>query len=354
MKILYSGPITPAGQPSTGGFEAANRKNIDALRQRGVDVVEMPYPIINRKLGIIGKLAYIRLLFQPIRLFRYRKHPDVIFHSTPTKDKLLKPAVWTISMARRLGFKILTDVRAGSMTRFYLSRGNGYRQDIRRMLENADTLTVESRTYIKDIKDIIGVDRPTYYFPNTAICGNFTLPERDTSVINIFYFGRITGNKGIDIMLDAIKRLDSRFRLYLAGPIAPDISLQTLSHERVCYLGLLSHEQLNEQMKRMHIFMFPTRHVGEGQSNALIEAMSQGLVPVTSRQGFCEEVVADCGVTLPMDASAADYAAAIEHIASGHLNAAALKCRRHIMEYHNLDIEIDKLIELYKNILSAK
>lgn len=31
MKILYSGPITPAGQPSTGGFEAANRKNIDAL-----------------------------------------------------------------------------------------------------------------------------------------------------------------------------------------------------------------------------------------------------------------------------------------------------------------------------------
>lgn len=45
MTILYSGPITPAGQPSTGGFEAANRKNIDALRRRGVEVVELPYPL---------------------------------------------------------------------------------------------------------------------------------------------------------------------------------------------------------------------------------------------------------------------------------------------------------------------
>ena len=33
MKILYFGPIAESGKPALGGFEAANRKNIDKLRQ---------------------------------------------------------------------------------------------------------------------------------------------------------------------------------------------------------------------------------------------------------------------------------------------------------------------------------
>ena len=31
MKILYFGPISKKGQASIGGYEAANRKNIDSL-----------------------------------------------------------------------------------------------------------------------------------------------------------------------------------------------------------------------------------------------------------------------------------------------------------------------------------
>lgn len=44
MKILYFGPIAESGKPALGGFEAANRKNIDKLRQLRIDVEEFPIP----------------------------------------------------------------------------------------------------------------------------------------------------------------------------------------------------------------------------------------------------------------------------------------------------------------------
>ncbi len=355
MTILYSGPITPAGQPSTGGFEAANRKNIDALRRRGVEVVELPYPIVNRKWGKLGKLAYAKLFLTPLKLLKYRGRKDVILHITPIYGNLLLPAVITIKAAGRMGLKVVTDVRAGSLITYYQSRGKNYRKGIREMLEGGDIITVEGSPYIGQIRDIIGVNRPTFHFPNlTSLSPEASLPQDKTrgNTINLFYFGRITRNKGIDLLLDMMKILPERFHLYLAGGIAPDIDRNALNDTpRTTYLGLLKPTDLTRHMQKMHIFVFPTRHVGEGQSNSLIEAMGEGLIPVTSRQGFCEEVVADCGTTLPPDATATDYAAAIEQIASGDLNAAALKCRRHILEHHNLDTEIDKLTTLYTNLL---
>ena len=60
MICLYYGPITSKGQLSIGGYEAANRKNIDKLRSLGIQVKEYPNPVINKKLGCFGKIVYIK------------------------------------------------------------------------------------------------------------------------------------------------------------------------------------------------------------------------------------------------------------------------------------------------------
>ena len=48
MKILYFGPIAEEGKPAVGGYEAANRKNIDELRRNDIEVIEFPNPLIRK------------------------------------------------------------------------------------------------------------------------------------------------------------------------------------------------------------------------------------------------------------------------------------------------------------------
>lgn len=50
--------------------------------------------------------------------------------------------------------------------------------------------------------------------------------------------------------------------LYLAGKIAGDINADELKHERIIYLGILSAEQLKEQMQNMH-FLYSQQGIEE-------------------------------------------------------------------------------------------
>ena len=79
--------------------------------------------------------------------------------------------------------------------------------------------------------------------------------------------------------------------------------------------------------------------------------MSAGLVPIVSDQGFNAEVVANCGSVLPQGSTADEYVRAILKWVDCDMQKAACDCQRHIVEYHNVDVEIPKLITLYKEML---
>lgn len=351
MKILYFGPITPEGKPSIGGYEAANRKNIDALRKRGIEVVEFANPRINHRFGQLGKFAYAKLYWLALKLWKYRREKDVILHMTPLYAHLILPSLFTVRIAKRLGIPVLVDIRAGALITCWRNKTFIFRRHLRELLNKADRITVEGSAYISQIRDIIGIDKTAIYFPNITDCSHLPIIDKPKGGFNIFYFGRITKAKSIDIMLDTIQILGEGYKLYIAGPFGSDYSLEKIRKPNVEYLGFQTPQQLQETMKRMHFFIFPTRHAGEGQSNSLIEAMSNGLIPVTSDQGFCAEVVADNGRVLPQGSTGEDYAKAIRELSGGDLQAKAVRCQRHIREAHNMDIEIPKLIGVYKQIL---
>lgn len=350
MKILYFGPITPEGKPSIGGYEAANRKNIDALRKRDIEVVEFANPVIPKRFGKLGKLAYLKLYTQTFKLLKYRKAKNVVLHITPLYRNLARPSLFTEWVAQKLNIPVLLDIRAGSFIDIYEHNGKHQRKLLDGLLRYANRITVEGRSYIKFLRHVAHYDGDIYYFPNLVDCNGLTFHHRVEEKINLFYFGRITRAKGVDIMLDTIKMLSDRYHLYLAGGIAPDVDRETLNNPKITYLGLLTQAQLRQEMRHMHIFFFPTRHPGEGQSNSLIEAMSQGLIPVTSDQGFCSEVVADCGKVLPKESKASQYKHAIETIANDDMASLGEKCIEHIRQCHNVDIEIPKLIKIYKSL----
>lgn len=351
MLVLYYGPITSKGKPNTGGFEAANRKNIDKLRELGVEVREYPNPVIKRKLGKLGKLAYLKLYATPFVLLRYVGRKDVIVHTTPLYGNLLLPSLFLLRLAKILGIPVLVDVRAGSLIHYYQTKGKSKQRQLRSMLCLAKAITVEGSSYIKDIKTVMGIAKEAVYFPNVAICREKVIEKRPEHTINVFYFGRITTNKGIDVLLEMIEALGEHYHLYLAGPIAKDVSAVSLKQPQITYLGLFTPEQLEKEMQRMHFFVFPTKHIGEGQSNSLIEAMANGLVPIVSNQGFNAEVVSDCGVVLEQGKTGRDYAAVIKSIDVGTWEKLSKKCKEHIHQCHNIDKEIPKLINIYQQMI---
>ena len=218
------------------------------------------------------------------------------------------------------------------------------------MLCNADAITVEGRSYQQDIPKVFRVDKPISYFPNITYCNDMEYVERGTDTINLIYFGRITRHKGVDILLRTMPLLGDCFRLFLAGPIENDIKPSELKISNVFYLGSLSPIELSKTMEKCHIFMFPTKWSGEGQSNSLIEAMQKGLVPIVSEQGFNRDVVGDCGIILPQGSSEYDYKDAVLKCARGDLEEQGEKAMRQIVDNHNIEKWIPWLINQYKSI----
>lgn len=351
MKILFFGPIAKQGKPATGGFEAANRKNIDELRHRDIDVVEFANPIIRKQFGSIAKLVYIKLLFIPFHLLCYAGKKNVLIHTTPLYNHLLWPSVFLVWMAKRMGIPVLMDIRAGSLINLSRTKSKMWMKGIKYMLDNSTEITVEGKSYLKDIVRTFDTKVRIQYFPNITYCQDVSYSARESSNVNLIYFGRITKHKGIDLLMRMMPLLDNRYRLFLAGNIDSDINMDELKVRNVFYLGALSPTQLKKTLQKMHIFMFPTKWSGEGQSNSLIESMQNGLVPISSDQGFCRDVIDDCGMILSQDCSETDYRDAVLAVTNENLEKQGKKAMEHIENYHNIDNWIPWLIDLYKEMI---
>jgi glycosyltransferase involved in cell wall biosynthesis len=54
-----------------------------------------------------------------------------------------------------------------------------------------------------------------------------------------------------------------------------------------------SHDELKTVFADKHFYVFPSQQEREGQSNAVTEAMSQGVIPIASPQGFSRSTIGD-------------------------------------------------------------
>lgn len=345
----YYGPIASVGKPSIGGYEAANRKNIDTLRALGVNVTEHPNPVKPKIPG--GAIVYLKLLVNPFGMLRSAGKKETVVHITPLPRMLWYPSLFCVWLAKRLGLKTVVDIRAGSFIRFYENRGRAYRWAVRNMLNFADAVTVEGKAYVEYIRKLTDNKVTPHYFPN-IVKEKATDRAIDSSNrrYNIFYFGRISYSKGYSEMIDAINSLDDRFHLYLAGNISDGIVIP--DSPKITHFGSLSPEELAAKLPRMGFFLFPSKWSGEGQSNSLIEAMGAGLVPVASDNGFSQDVVADAGYVLPITASGKEYAKKIACCADSGFDEMSDKAVRQIRINHNVCTEIKKLVDIYNRLIT--
>lgn len=311
MKILFCGPIPLAGATPHGGYEACNRRTIDALRGNGVTVSEHYYP--QPKGGAAAKLRGYLGGFRDL-LRRIPAEPGDIYHLTGLYKHFVLAEWLLLRRARRQRLKVVYDVRAGSMYKHYARLGPLYRWLFRSALRAADVVMVEGTDYDPFVREVTG--RGAFYLPNHIPL--HSMPPRgpaDNGVLRLVYVGRVNLEKGVETALQvftALKAGGVACELTIAGPgDAALVARLQAQYPGANWSGPIPSDQVLALLGRSHVFLFPTRHPGEGHSNALTEAMAMGCVPVATDNGFNKSVIGPAGIVLPLDAPATAYADSI-------------------------------------------
>jgi glycosyltransferase involved in cell wall biosynthesis/predicted metal-dependent phosphoesterase TrpH len=141
--------------------------------------------------------------------------------------------------------------------------------------------------------------------------------ERFRGEINVMYSGRLTKEKGADLLADAFLRAherDSRLHLVLAGGGPEEEALRERLGDRATFLGWLDGEAYERAYASADIFLFASCTDTFGQ--VILEAQASGLPVVAVAEGGPLELVADgrTGRLCPADAEA--LAAAVVELAT--------------------------------------
>lgn len=297
--IVLVGPVAEPGRPAAGGYESSNLRLVSVLRQICPDVRPLAYPqtrgSVFRK-ALVYARGFLRLLTKLCR----DPGRGAAVHMTPLCRHFLVAELLVGSVARFRGYRLVLDLRAGMQETWFRNSSALYRFAFRRLVALAAAVTYEGEYYGSWLESLVPAKRKNL-LPNfvsvSMLCKRaaVSLPPAPRLV----YVGAVSEAKGVTAALRAFGRLKRRFptaSFVLVGRCDPDyrgaLVRQNLVLEGVSFTGALPPEQVEAELDRAHFFLFLSRWFGEGHSNSLTEAMARGCVPMVSRYGFSESVVA--------------------------------------------------------------
>ncbi len=361
MKVLLIGPIAHPDLPSPGGYESANRRIVDGLRERGIDIEELPYKIEGRRLGKIG--SYVNGVLHTLKiLLQHKGRRYVLVHVTSVQKHFLYYEYILRQLCKWFGFKFVFDLRAGSAEIHYHKRGQLYKKTFQNLVQNADLLLIEGKEYEEFLYSL--ESRKPKYFPNFIHLSpeNDKAWKRENHEIGICYVGRVVREKGIGRAIEVVEmvnRLGLPARLHIIGTGSEEYlyelkeTVVSLECEHVVkFYGNLPFQRIYQILAKMHFFVYISMHEGEGHSNALTEAMSFGVVPICSDRGFSRSVVSNAGRVLSEAATTEEYAKALSGIWNrNEWDWLSEQCIQRVSANYSAEPVLEKLMTHYNEVM---
>ncbi len=294
--------------PKSGGQSSA-RRVVAGLEKMGYGVVT----ISRRRCVTEGKLVHFleTHLFAIIDLIKILKH--IMFGNRKTSAFLmltygggLAPYELIITLVvRLLGYKSVTYMKGGQFMDFYNKGTKFYQWLVKKNMDLQAQVWFEGIPSLEIVKKISNTH--VVYYPNYLTDDNIVdpIPLKTKDKLNLLYFGRITPDKNVDVIIKAFnilcKKYDDVYLTIIGGSGFSksyvkeiDAMIEDSSYKNhIVRKGLTPFAEIKEIMLSQHMFVFPSNARCEGHSNSLNEAMGQGLVPIVSDYHFNRAIVGD-------------------------------------------------------------
>lgn len=168
---------------------------------------------------------------------------------------------------------------------------------LRRVLERADYVLSNSRRNLETLQaEGFRLPRAEAIY-NIVAARNDPPSERPAGVARIVAVGSLIPRKALDVLLRAgaiLAAADKRFEIVLAGSGPERAKLQSQAEDlgladRVTFLGDVA--DVPRLLATAHVLAHPSRN--EGLSNAILEAMAEGVPVVACPVGAAPEIIED-------------------------------------------------------------
>jgi len=201
---------------------------------------------------------------------------------------------------------------------------------------------------------------PNPYVPKkNEISVRKELGLKDDDIL-VVYVGRITYDKGLRILAEAIKHLSNykEVKFLIVGDGDYKSTLMNLLSEEIKKGVVFMLGARNDVQRILHgcdIFVLPSFH--ETLSNVTLEASAEGLAIVVSNVGGLKEIIVNNynGILIP-PGNSFELSRAIKYFIDnpGERKRMGLNARKRIEEKFNSDSIIQKLDQIYENLLKGK
>jgi len=368
-RVYFTGTLPKKGQTPFGGGEVGNVRTVSMLELFGYEVRVIRRLRSNAKdSNLKRRITYpIRCVFNLLEWFVVlligrRKYS--VAHISGFYGVTIPVETVQVFLAKLLGYKLIYEMRGGGATTYYLEGSATYKKQFRYIVGKADYIFSQGKENEPLLQELCST--PIFYYPNSVKSGFYLedMPDKSDDIIRLLFYGRVESEKNPLLIVEVAAILQKRFqniRLSIIGDGQPDYiekvmtCMETkLKKDSYELLPGCEHDSLLPLIKDKHFYIFPSEQPREGQSNAITEAMSLGIIPIASPQGFSRSTIGDDNLIVE-ELSAKAYADRIASIIeNGEIAKYSSFVRKRFLDNFTESVVFERARIMYSEIFESK
>lgn len=362
--------------PRIGGAERQLKAVAPLLQARGIDVhvITRRYPGLQpyeeiegipvHRMPIPRPKPLASLVYTAATLNLIRRLRPQVLHAY----ELFSPTTTAVAARRLFGIPVAVKIlRGGSMGDITRLRQKlmGQRR-LEQFRQQVDAFMVISQEIDQELAAAGVPPAKRFFIPNGVDLSRFepleaaqkqalrTALELPTTALIGIFTGRLAGEKRLHHLVNAWNRLHNQHPeslLLILGEGEESDRLQQMAGSGVRLLGRV--EDVAPYLRAADLFILPS--ATEGLSNALLEGMASGLLPISTRVGGSTDLIDQGrnGWLVPPDDPAALYETLLLAVQSPAPQRAlmAAQARERVMQDYDLSVTAERLQTLYETLL---
>ena len=179
-------------------------------------------------------------------------------------------------------------------------------------------------------------------------------PERKTKNHRVLFIGRLTSQKNIFILLDAIRLTSYKLDIIGDGEQKKELEQYALQHDiKASFLGKIPNDQLPAIINRYPVFILPSQY--EGNPKALLEAMACGRAVIGTDVSGINNIIEHEKNGLLCQPDADSIRNTIMHVMENPVLQKTIgeQAREYVIQNCSLQHYVEKELELYQELIES-